>query len=153
VSDLTGFKTPDEEVEQLLEECQKLRATLGEISNQVSRMEKRVKRAFPESAKRVNERLRVQSARRSDTSASSLNHDQALAEFDKAVQLAGKDPAGAEKFLLEKRLADLVVIAREVGVSFGQSKPSFKVIKDALYGRIRESLLLSRHNTQRTQSS
>jgi len=153
VSDLTGFKTPDEEVEQLLEECQKLRGTLAEISGQVARMEKRVKRAFPEPAKRVNDRLLIQSARHSDHSAPSLTHDEALAEFDKAVQLAGKDPAGAEKFLLEKRLADLVVIAREVGVSFGQRKPSFKVVKDALYGRIRESLLLSKHNTQRVQSS
>jgi hypothetical protein len=153
VSDLTGFKTPDEEVEQLLEECQKLRGTLAEISSQVARMEKRVKRAFPEPAKRVSDRLRAQSARHSDQSGPSLTHDEALAQFDMAVQLAGKDPAGAERFLAEKRLADLTVIAREVGISFGQSKPSFKAIKDALYGRIRESLLLSKHNTQRVQSS
>jgi hypothetical protein len=149
----TGLKTPDQEVEQLLEECQRLRATLAEISGQVARMEKRVKRAFPEPANRVSERLRLQSGKHSDASASSLSHEEALVEFDKAVQIAAADPSRAERFLLEKPSADLLAIAREVGISFGKSKPSVRAIKDALYGRIRESLLLSKHNTLRTHSS
>jgi hypothetical protein len=148
-----GFKTPDEEVEQLLEECQKLRATLGEISGQVGRMEKRVKRAFPEPARRVSERLRLHSVKHSDRSSPSLTHEEAQAEFDKVVRIAANDPGRAERFLLEKSSADLFAIAKEVGITFGKSNPSVKVITDALYGRIRESLLLSKHNTQRTHSS
>lgn len=153
VSTAAAFRTTDEEIEKLLEECQKLRSTLKEISSQVSRMENRVKRAFPAPAGKVAERQRLKSSRAPDPSGSSLTSEQALAEFDKAVQLASCDPQTAESFLLEKRPDDLVAIARELGIAFGKSKPSMRAVKDAVVGRVRESLLLSRHHTQRSATT
>ena len=141
------FRTTDQEVEKLLEECQKLRSTLKDISSQVSRMESRVKRAFPGPATKVGERRKSRMPKAQVGASSGLTPEQALAEFDKAVQLASTDPTRAESFLLDKRSADLLAIAKEIGVPFAKSKPSFNAIKDAIVGKIRESLLLSRHNT------
>jgi hypothetical protein len=142
------FRTIDQEVEKLLEECQMLRAALKEISAQISRMENRARRAFPAASTRVGAgRLRIRRAE------ASLTSEQALAEFESAVRLANTDPSGAERFLANKTTADLVAMARELGISFGKSKPSRKAVQNALYGKIRESLLLSKHNTARNPAA
>lgn len=147
------FRTPEQEVEKLLEECQMLRGTLKEISARLSRMENRVRRAFPTSAVKVAARQRIRSDRPSDGIASLLTSEQALAEFERAVQLARNDPISAENYLHNKSSADLATIAREVGVSFRKGRPSRKAVKDALYGKIRESLLLSKHHTPRSPAA
>ena len=152
MSTATDFRTADEEVEKLLEECQRLRSTLKEISSQIARMENRARRAFPVPAKRVSERERIRSAKVSGEGSSQLTPTQALAEFDKAVQLARGDPQRAETFLLDKKPEDLTAIARELGISFAKGKPSIRAVKDAVFGRIRESLMLSKHHTQRSST-
>src|SRR5690242_4685535 len=50
------FRTPEQEVLKLLEECAELRRILKAISGQIGRMESRVKRAFPAAAAQVRER-------------------------------------------------------------------------------------------------
>jgi hypothetical protein len=38
------------------------------------------------------------------------------------------------------------MIAKEVGVSFPKSKPSVRTIREGIIGKVRESILLGRHN-------
>jgi hypothetical protein len=145
VSNESEFRTPEEEVLKLLEECKELRRTLKTISAQVGRMENRVKRAFPAAAAQVREG-RAGSHSREAT----ITQAQALIEFDKIVELAGSGAnEEAERALEGKSPPDLLVIARELGVTFPKSKPSIKAMREAIFGKVRESMLLSRH-TRRT---
>ncbi|MCA1416643.1 hypothetical protein I6F30_36805 [Bradyrhizobium sp. NBAIM20] len=137
------FRTSDEEIERLLEECGELKRTLKSISSQLSRMENRIKAAFPVAAKKIKEQQQARSVQREST----LSADQAVAEFDKIVQLASSGATSeAETYLARRPSADLLAIAREVGVTFPSTKPSVRAMLDAILGKVRESLLLSRHS-------
>jgi hypothetical protein len=143
VTSETPFRTPEEEVQKLLEECGDLKRTLKTISSQLSRIENRVKAAFPAVATRIKEQKTAQSSQRR----SNLSSEQALAEFDKVVQLATSGVASeAEAYLARRSSVDLLVIAKEVGATFSSNKPSVRAMLDAILGKVRESLLLSRHN-------
>jgi hypothetical protein len=52
----------------------------------------------------------------------------------------------AEGIVEAKPAEDLLVIARELGVSFAKSKPSVRAMREAIFGKVRESVLLSRHH-------
>jgi hypothetical protein len=54
------FRTPEQEVLKLLEECAELRRTLKTISAQLGRMENRMKRAFPTVAAQARDCSRTQ---------------------------------------------------------------------------------------------
>ena len=138
----TDFRTPEQEILKLLDECSEIRRTLQSMSAQVGRMETRVKRAFPAVADKAQEKAR--GANQSKTS--SLSSEQALAEFDRIVELAKAEAAEAERALYAKSAADLFAIAKEIGVSFSKSKPSVKAIREGVFGKIRESMLLAQHN-------
>jgi hypothetical protein len=145
VSSDSQFRTPEQEVLKLLEECAELRTTLKAISARIGRMEKRVKNAFPTVAAQVRSR-KVDSTRSGEAS---ITPDDALAEFDRIVRLAASgDNEQAEKVLESKSAPDLRVIARELGVSFPKSKPSIKAMREGIFGKVRESILLARHNTR-----
>lgn len=136
------FRTPEQEVLKLLEECAELRRTLKAISAQVGRMESRVKRAFPAAAAQARERK----VRISRSGEATITPTQALAEFDRVVGLAASGAnEEAERILEAKSAPDLLVIAKELGVTFSKSKPSIKAMRDAIFGKVRESVLLSRH--------
>ncbi|MGJ4897488.1 hypothetical protein ACQR2B_17425 [Bradyrhizobium oligotrophicum] len=142
------FRTPEQEVIKLLEDCGDIKRALQLIAAQVNRMEARVKKAFPEAAEKVRQRSAAARVR----TGSSLSQEQAIAEFENVVRLASAGSiTDAERVLSEKSTADLLAIAREVGVSFPKSKPSVRTIREAIFGKVRESLLLSRH-TPRTSS-
>jgi hypothetical protein len=51
-----------------------------------------------------------------------------------------------QKTLEAKSASDLLVIAKELGVPFSKSKPSIKSLREAIFGKVRESLLLTRHH-------
>jgi hypothetical protein len=143
VTNETQFRTPEEEVHKLLDECAELKRTLKTISSQLSRIENRVKAAFPVVAKSVKERRIANSSQKE----SSLSPEQALAEFDSIVRLASSGATSdAESYVARKTSADLLAIAREVGVTFASNKPSVRAMHDAILGKVRESLLLSRHS-------
>ena len=137
------FRTSEQEVLKLLEECVELRRTLKSISAQLGRMENRVKRAFPD----VAAHLRMRKADSPDSAKASITTEQALAEFERVVGLvtSGKIEE-AEKILEVKSASDLFVIAKELGVSFSKSKPSVKSLREAVFGKVRESVLLTRHH-------
>jgi hypothetical protein len=137
------FRTPEQEVLKLLEECVELRRTLKAISTQLNRMENRVKRAFPTVAAHVRER-KIGSGH---SSRATIKAVEALAEFDKIVGMAasGRNEE-AERILEAKSAPDLLVIAKELGVTFPKSRPSIKAMREAIFGKVRESVLLTRHN-------
>jgi hypothetical protein len=146
VSAITEFRTPEQEVIKLLEECAELRQTLKAISAQMSRMETRVKLAFPAVAKQLQERK----VRATHSAKASITPEQALAEFDRVVRLVASGASQeAEKVIEEKSAPDLFIIAKELGVSFSKSRPSVKVIREAIFGKVRESILLTRHNSRK----
>jgi hypothetical protein len=137
------FRTPEQEVVRLLEECAELKRALKTISAQVGRMESRVKRAFPDVAAQVRERRTTVLGSKTPT----LTSQTALAEFDRVVGLvAAGSTQEAERVLEVKSAADLFVMAKELGVSFPKSKPSIRAMREAIFGKVRESILLSRHN-------
>jgi hypothetical protein len=137
------FRTAEQEVFKLLEECAELRRTLKAISAQIGRMESRVKRAFPAVAAQV----RVRKASAANSGNANLTPEQALAEFDRVVGLAASGAnEEAERILEAKSAPDLLVIAKELGVTFPKSKPSIRKMREAIFGKVRESMLLSRHN-------
>ncbi|WP_194459571.1 hypothetical protein [Bradyrhizobium sp. CCBAU 53421] len=139
----SGFRNTDEEVLKLLEECGELRRTLKTISSQLARIEARVKGAFPQAAKTLNDRRTANSALKTST----LSSEQALGKFDRIVNLASSGATSeAETYLARQASADLFAIAKEVGVTFPSSKPSVRAMRDAILGKVRESILLSRHS-------
>jgi hypothetical protein len=143
VSSNSEFRTSEQEVLKLLEECSELRTTLKAMSAQIGRMEKRVKNAFPT----VAARRRSERPSRTASSATTITSEQALAEFDRVVGFAVSGANDdAQKALEAKSAADLRVIAKELGVSFPKSKPSIKTMREAIFGKVRESVLLSKHN-------
>jgi len=74
-------------------------------------MEIRVKRAFPVAAELARDRT----AKGAQSSTASISSEQALAEFDRIVALAGKDGGEeAERALQERSAADLLIIAKEL---------------------------------------
>lgn len=138
-----GFRTPEQEVVRLLEDCADLKRMLQSIAGQISRMEARVKKAFPQEAELVQERRKTSS----NLANPSMSREEALAEFEKVVRLASSGNASdAERLLHDRSPADLLMIARELGVTFPKSKPSARAMRDAIFGKVRESILLSRHS-------
>lgn len=139
------FRNPEQEVLKLLEECGELKQLLKTISGQLSRMEKRVKISFPSVAKAVDERRLL--ARKQ--TASSLSSDEATRIFQDVVDLASRGEAAEAERLLEKQsAADLYMIAKEVGASFPSNKPSIRAMREAIFGKMRESILLTRHTAR-----
>jgi len=142
VSGNPEFRTPEQDVLKFLEECAELRQTLKTISAQLGRMEMRMKRAFP--AAMEQQRERKAGAKRS---LASITPEQALSEFDRIVTMAASGASQEAERTLEKMSApDLLLIAKELGVSFRKSKPSVKATREAIFGKVRESILLTQHN-------
>jgi len=105
-------------------------------------MEMRMKRAFP--AAMEQQRERKAGAKRS---LASITPEQALSEFDRIVTMAASGASQEAERTLEKMSApDLLLIAKELGVSFRKSKPSVKATREAIFGKVRESILLTQHN-------
>jgi hypothetical protein len=145
VSGNMEFRTTEQEVAKLLEECGELKKTLKAISAQIGRMENRVKRAFPTAAAQARE----QKTRRTRSKEATITPEQALGEFDRVVGLVASGASEEAERILEARSAtDLLLIAKELGVIFPKSKPSIKTMRDAIFGKVRESVLLSRHTNR-----
>jgi hypothetical protein len=143
VIDESEFRTTDQEVLKLLEEFVELKRTLKTISGQLGRLENRVKATFPNAAKQMQERK----AKFTDQKANSLTSVEAQKEFDHIVQMARSGAASeAESYLERLSPLNLLAIAKEVGVAFRNNKPSIKAMREAILGKVRESILLSRHS-------
>jgi hypothetical protein len=145
VTSHSEFRTSEQEVLKLLEECAELRRTLTVISGQLGRMENRVKHAFPKVAAQMRDRKLCNA----HSTESTITANEALAEFDKVVRLAASGANEEAQRLIEgKPAAELFVIAKEVGVTFPKSKPSVATMREAIFGKVRESVLLTRHHVR-----
>jgi hypothetical protein len=97
------------------------------------------KNAFPTVAAQVRSLKTGSTA----SSKATITSEQALAEFDRVVGLAVSGANGeAERILESKSGPDLLLIAKELGVTFPKSKPSIKAMREAIFGKVRESVLL-----------
>lgn len=138
----TEFRSSEEEVVRLLEECSEIRRTLRDINSQLTRIESRVKRAFPTSAARMERHDRSNFSQQAAPS-----REEVLSEFDNMVRLVASGARQeAERIVERKSSSELLAVSRELGVSFPRSKPSIKAMRDAIFGKVRESVLLSRHS-------
>src|SRR6185437_330511 len=90
-----NFRTETEEVVKLLDEYRELKAVLREISGRLSRIEIRLKKVFPVSAARSDEKARLFRKAGGDMSPA-LTPQQAQELFDEAVRLARSNTAEAE---------------------------------------------------------
>jgi hypothetical protein len=108
-------------------------------------MENRMKRAFPTVAAQARERK----VGGTHLSKATITPEQALAGFDRVVGLATSGAnQEAERLLEGKSASDLLVMAKELGVTFSKSRPSVRAMREAIFGKVRESVLLTRHNTR-----
>jgi hypothetical protein len=65
------------------------------------------------------------------------------------VEMANSgEPTKAEDLLRGRTTADLLFIAKQLGVSFPKSKPSATTVRSAIMGKVKESLMLSRHDNR-----
>lgn len=141
--DESGFRTTDQEVLKLLEEFVELKRTLKTISGQLSRLENRVKATFPAAAEKMQERR----TKIVEQKANSLTSEDAQKEFEHIVQMARSGATSeAESYLERQSALNLLSIAKEVGVTFRNNKPSIKAMREAILGKVRESILLSQHS-------
>jgi hypothetical protein len=138
------FRTRDEELTRLNHELAELKTALREIGERLGQIERHVKRAFG-----IKEAPRGDKGKPKtkdpDTEAPSISPDGALVVFRELTELTrDKGSTAAESRLELMSLADLRLLARELGVSF-PSKPSRKSLQAGVRGRITESLMLSRN--------
>jgi hypothetical protein len=139
------FRSKEEEVSNLLEELAALRELIRDIAKKLTNIEARTKRAFPSAAaKRV--------ARRGEANADpnpTLSAQDALTLYDQVVELAklGAHDEATDR-LARQSLPNLVVLSKELGLTLGKSKPSRKRLTTAIFGRVKQSVMLSQHSTR-----
>ena len=138
------FNTPEEEIKRLAGEIGEVKKTLGELSRVLSRIETRVKRAFPSSypktkplpTKKVEHTL--------------LTTEKGLHFYDELVcQARAGENSAVHNRLSSTNIDDLKMLRKELGISLGKKKPSTKVLVEAIMGRINESVMLSKHTDRK----
>ena len=141
------FNTPSEEVKRLIEEVRETREALRDVSKRLSQIEVRMQRAFPRLTPKKERSTR--GGVRGAAAESTMTPEQAIGAYDEMVELARKDDhAGVHDKLAGLGLGDLNLLRQELGASIGKKKPSRRVLEEAIIGRIRESVLLSRHSNR-----
>jgi len=136
------FRTPEEEVKELVKELRELKDVLREISSKVTHIEARAQRAFPAAFPKASPGPRPPAPKITDPP--TLSPPDALKLYDEFVALAKQSHKGEVQHRLQKMaLPDLSLLSRELGVSLGKSKPSQKVLINGVLRRINESMMLS----------
>lgn len=136
------FRTPDEEVKELVKELRELKDVLRGISSKVAHIEARAKRAFPAAFPKASPGPKTPAPKITDPP--TISEKEALKLYDDLVVLAKQGHKGEVQHRLERMdLPDLFLLSRELGVSLGKRKPSRRVLIDGVLGRINESMMLS----------
>lgn len=136
------FRTPEEEVRELVNELRELKDLLRDISSKVAHIEGRAKRAFPAAFPKASPGPRTPAPKITDPP--TISEKEALKLYDDLVVLAKQGDKGEVQHRLETMvLPDLYLLSRELGVSLGKRKPSRKVLIHGVLGRINESMMLS----------
>jgi hypothetical protein len=134
-----------EDVEALAHEMRDLKEVLREVSGKLGRIEKRLRTFFPDSFPDKSQKEKTPDLRES---APSITPQQALDFYSELVALArsGKEQE-VEARTAKLALADLALLVRELGAPLGK-KPSRIGLTRSLMGRLKESVLLSRHTNR-----
>jgi hypothetical protein len=142
------FRSKEEEAKQVAAEIRELKDIVREVSGKLSRIESRMKRAFPEAFAAI-----PRQAKPIGCPTPTLSPQQVLQLYDQFVESArGGDRENVQRRLTEVDLADLGQMAHELGVSLGKKKPSRKSLTAAILARINESVMLSRHMNREPSS-
>lgn len=149
------FRTPEEEVKELARELRELKEVLREILNKATQIEARARRTFPAAFPKAPE-SRPPALKLTDPP--TISPQEALRLYDDLVLMAKHgNKEEVQRRLETMGLPDLALLARELGVSLGKSKPSRKALLKGVLGRINESMMLStsslRQRSERTGES
>ena len=137
------FNSPTEEVKRLVEEVREAKETLRDVARALNQIETRMRRSFPSLfPKEVARSKPTESLSEQPT----LTPEQAMQVYEELVGDAKKgEQQKVQNRLAQLAQADLNLLRRELGASIGKKKASRKVLESAILGRIRESVLLTKH--------
>jgi len=144
------FNTPTDEVNRLITELSETREALRDVSSRLNRIETRLKRAFPHAFANRPAKERSENPRK-EIGVPTLTSETAQKLYEEIIEQARK--SGVEDVrdrLSALSLPDLSFLRHELGASLGKRKPSAKTLIEIILGRVRESVMLSRH-TDRQQ--
>lgn len=137
--------TLDEEVVQLVEEISELKEILREVSRKLTRIETKVKRGFSATSPKKSE-AQLSQVPANTTKLTALSSAEVLEVYEE-LRLTAKN--GNEEQVREKLsamdAAELNLMCWELGATLTGKSPSRKKMLDAILGRIKQSLMLSRH--------
>lgn len=135
----------DEETVQLVDEIGELKEILREVSRKLTRIEAKVKRGVPAAVSKTAELPNSQAAADVKKPAN-LSADNILQVYEE-LRLTAKN--GNEQEMREKLLTlsatDLNLMCCELGMPPTSKNPSRKKMFELIIGRIKQSLMLSRH--------
>jgi hypothetical protein len=140
----------DEETVQLVNEISELKEILREVSQKLTRIETKVKRGLISAASKTLELPNSQVAVDINKSAS-LSAEQILQIYEELRLKAknGKEQEVREK-LLTMSATDLNLMCCELGMPPSSKNPSRRKMFELIIGRIKQSLMLSRHIDRQT---
>jgi hypothetical protein len=139
----------DEETVQLVNEISELKEILREVSQKLTRIEAKIKRAVISAASQTSE---LQNSQAADVNKpASLSTEQVLQVFEELRLKAknGKEQEVREK-LLTMSATDLNLMCCELGMPPSSKNPSRRKMFELIIGRIKQSLMLSRHIDRQT---
>ncbi|MFI5095920.1 MAG: hypothetical protein ACHQIK_21075 [Candidatus Acidiferrales bacterium] len=131
-----------EDVEALAGELRDLKEVVREVSGKLGRIEKRLRLFFPQSF--PGERRKEPEVDIRETSPT-ITPQRALEMYTELLEMArtGREQQ-VESRIAGMVLPDLALLVRELGAPLGK-KPTRTALTKSLMGRLRESIMLSRH--------
>ncbi len=136
---------PDDENSQLVDEISELKEILREVSRKLTRIETKVKRGGISATPKVSEPTVSQPDETTDKP-TNLSAEQVLQIYEQ-LRLKAKNGKEEEvrKKLLSMTATDLSLVCLELGMPPTAKNPSRKKMIEVIIGRIKQSLMLSRH--------
>lgn len=134
------------DVDALAGELRDLKDILREVSGKLGRIERRLRLFFPESFPK-SERHKEKELELHEPTAT-INSQQALDLYSELVEIArtGKEQQ-LEARMASMGIADLALLVRELGAPLGK-KPTRIALTKSLMGRLKQSIMLSRHTVR-----
>ncbi|MCU0542422.1 MAG: hypothetical protein MUE44_09545 [Oscillatoriaceae cyanobacterium Prado104] len=139
--------TDGEESVQLIDEIGELKEILREVSKKLTRIETRVKREAIAAASKSVESPSAVSAKK----AVDLSAEEVLQIYeDLRLKAKSGDEEYVRKKLLSMSATDLNLMCCELGMPPSSKNPSRRKMFELIIGRIKQSLMLSRHIDRQT---
>ena len=135
----------DDETSQLVDEITELKEILREVSKKLTRIETKVRRGAIPATPKISESTVSQLDETTDKPAN-LSAEQVIQIYEQ-LRLKAKNGKEEEvrKKLLSMTATDLSLICLELGMPPTAKNPSRKKMIEVIIGRIKQSLMLSRH--------